>query len=103
MREGAQGTRDVAAAFQRNTNIAKLNLVGLGDFLDPVLEGLVSHSSLRELVLGRIHLKEETSNLLQGLLESSTGSIQHLGLNGTILHGTNHSVLLPRGSLMEAQ
>ena len=79
---GAQGARDVAEALRRNTNIATLTLFNIGSFLDTVLDGLASNSCLRNLVIRWTPLTEAIGNALRGLLESSTGSIQHLELGG---------------------
>ena len=76
---GEHGARDVAAALQRNTSIVSLKLSGIDDFLVPILEGLVSNCSVRQLVVSS-RLEEVRSNALQGLLES-TRSIQCLELS----------------------
>ena len=79
---GDQGARDLAAALQRNTNIATLKMLWIHHFLTPVLESLVSNTCLKYLVIEHDALSEATRNALQGLLESSTASVQHLELNG---------------------
>ena len=79
---GEHGVRNVAAALQRNTNIGTLKLLIIGNFLGTVLEGLVSNTCVRNLVIQHHSLSETTSNVIKGLLESSTGSIQHLELIG---------------------
>ena len=87
--EGAQGARDVAAALQRNTNIETLNLLDIRHSLVPILEGLGSNTCVRKLVIAHLDFAEATSNALQGLLESSTASVQHLELKGTNLRGVS--------------
>ena len=81
LHEREQGAREVAAALQRNTNIVTLKLCQIEGFVVPILEGLVSNTCLKNLVISS-SLREATSNALQGLLESSTGSLQHLELIG---------------------
>ena len=91
---GEQGARDVAAALQRNTNIETLKLrTGADHFLDTVLEGLVSNTCLKTLVIEIDFLAEaSTRNALRVLLES-TRSIQHLKLVGTHLVGESFRVV----------
>ena len=48
---GEHGARDVAGALQRNTNIVTLKLCWIDAFLDPILEGLVLNTSVKNLVL----------------------------------------------------
>ena len=80
---GEQGARDVAAALQRNASIETLKLLSVDRFLVPIFDGLVSNTCLRNLVIQhRSFLSEATRNALQGLLESSTGSIQNFELKG---------------------
>jgi len=80
---GEQGARDVTAVLQRNINIKTLTLCSVGPFLDTVLEGLISNTCLKKLVIGDVFLAEaSTRNALRVLLES-TRSIQHLKLVGT--------------------
>ena len=85
LQEREQGAREVAAALQRNTNIATLKLNWIDGFLVPILEGLGSNTCVRNLVIEHHDLSEATRNALQGLLESSTGSLQHLELSRTRL------------------
>ena len=86
LREGEQGAREVAAALRRNTNIVTLKLYWIDWFLGPILlEGLVSNVCLKHLVISAGSLTEATSNALQGVVESSTASIQHLELIHTKL------------------
>ena len=79
---GEHGARDVAVALQRNTSIVSLKLLCCDHFLDTVLEGLVSNTCVRNLVVATaVPLQEAGSNACQGLLES-TRSIQCFELNG---------------------
>jgi len=87
--EGAQGARDIAAALQRNTNIETLNLLDIRHSLVPILEGLGSNACVQKLVMAHLDYAEATRNALQGLLESSTASVQHLELKGTNLRGVS--------------
>ena len=83
---GEHGVRDVAAALQRNTNIVSLKLVlFINDFLDSILQELVLNTCVRNFALETDSLQEASSNALQGILEVSTGSIQHFELIGTRL------------------
>jgi len=50
-RLGARGARDVAEVLRRNANITTLSLVGIGYFLDTVLEELTSNICRRNLVI----------------------------------------------------
>jgi len=78
---GTHGERDIAAALQRNTNIVTLKLSGVIDFLATILEGLVLNICVRNIFIEQnASFSEATSTALNGLLESSTGSIQHLEL-----------------------
>jgi len=78
---GQHGARDVAVALQRNTSIVTLKLHCCDRFLNSVLEGLVSNTCVRNLVIfTAVPLQEAGSNALQGLLES-TRSIQSLELS----------------------
>ena len=80
---GERGARDVAGALQRNTSIATLKLLCCDQFLDTVLEGLVSNTCVRNLVLStRVIFQEAVSNACRGLMES-TRSIQRLELTET--------------------
>ena len=91
---GEQGARDIAAALQRNTNIVTLKLSGIVGSLDTVLEGLVSNTCLRNLVIQcDILLEETTRNALRVLLES-TRSIQHLELFGSTLREESFRVVV---------
>ena len=80
---GAQDARAIAEALQRNTNIVTLKLVAIGRLLDTVLEGLVSNTCVRKLVLEVDFLEEAARNALQGLLES-TRSIQYFELGDSL-------------------
>jgi len=82
--DGEQSARDVAAALQRNTNIVTLTLCNVDAFLDPIFEGLVLNTCVRNLTITTNSLPQATSNALQVLLES-TRSVQHLELSGMIL------------------
>jgi len=84
LREGEQGARDVVAALQRNTNIVTLKVCWMDGFLVSILEGLVLNSCVRSLIISSF-LQDATRNALQGLLESSTGSLQHFELSGAQL------------------
>jgi len=89
LEEGAQGARDVAAALQRNTNIVTLEMTWMNGFLDPILEGLVSNTCVRSLVLGMSdesyqHTLTNSARTALRVLLKSTRSIQHLGLVRTI-------------------
>jgi len=79
---GAQGVRDIVAAFQRNTNIETLKLLHWSTSLAPILEGLVLNTSVKSLAVSAYYagtFSEAARNSLRSLLES-TGSIQHLEL-----------------------
>ena len=62
---GAHGARDVAAALQRNTSIVSLKLLSINDLLDSILEGLISNTCLRNLVIRYSPLTEAIGNALQ--------------------------------------
>ena len=84
---GEHGARDVAGALRRNTNIATLTLRAVDNFLDTVLEGLASNSSVRRLVISSTGIMwDAIRDALQGLLES-TQSIQYLELDGIFFTG----------------
>ena len=76
---GEQGSRNIAVALQRNTSIVTLKLLGINGFLDPILEGLITNTSVRYLAIDFSHHQVQRANALQALLES-TRSIQHLEL-----------------------
>ena len=77
--EREQGTRSLAAALQRSTNIASLRLARLNDiYTIPILEGLRTNVSLKTFIFSptsAANISDETSHALQHLLESTT-SIQ---------------------------
>jgi len=76
--EQEQGTRDLAAALQRNTNIKTLRLWYENDIYGiPILQSLQSNRSLKSLSLGGPNFSEGTTRAIEQLLES-TRSIQSL-------------------------
>ena len=69
--DGEQGTRDLAAALERNTNIQTLKLHTLQHFYTTaILESLRSNSSIKTLVVGS--LRVEALHAMHQLLESTT-------------------------------
>jgi len=87
--EQQQGTRELAAALQRNTNIKTLALWMLDD-IDHVaiLERLSTNAFLKSLEFFSRNQSDAAYRAIQQLLESSTCSIQQLrlrGLNGETL------------------
>ena len=84
--EREQGTRSLAAALQRDTNIETLELCMLEDiYAIPMLEGLRSNVSLKTFIFSvtsaysATEVSDATSQALQHLLESTT-SIQKFEL-----------------------
>ena len=78
--EREQGTSDLVAALQRNTNIETLQLWDLDDlYAIPILEGLRLHTSVKTLNFSPTHFSGEMSLAIQHLLESTT-SIQRFEL-----------------------
>ena len=74
--EREQGTRDLAAALQRNTNIKTLDLRFLDDiYAIPIVQGLRSNVSLTTFAIGCDSFSDATTRAIQQLLESTT-SIQ---------------------------
>jgi len=76
--EREQGTRALAAALQRNTNIETLKLSRLeGIYTVPIFEGLGSNISLKSFIftpttINATYISGATSHALQRLLESTT-------------------------------
>ena len=79
--EREQGTNDLVAALQRNTNIETLQLLGLDDlYAIPILEALRSNETLKIFVFSpRVSFSNAASHALHQLLESTT-SIQRFEL-----------------------
>ena len=75
--ERERGTRDLASALQRNTNITHLTLCISDDsFAIPILQALQSNDSLKNLVAARGRCSDATSHAMHQLLESSTSIMQ---------------------------
>jgi len=79
--EREDGTRDLAAALQRNTNIQALHLIrSLIDVsMCSILQSLRANSSLKTIGLGETSFSDATIRAIQQLLESTT-SIQAFDL-----------------------
>jgi len=92
--EREQGTSDLAAALQRNTNIECLELWKLDDlYTIPILEGLGSNVSLKTFIFTPIsttNMSDATSHALQRLLESTTSILRFelitSGCSGNTFH-----------------
>jgi len=80
--EREQGTRDLAVALQRTTNINTMEIVQLNDiYAIPILQGLRSNISLKNLFIGSVRdFSTATAQAIQQLLESTT-SIQTIELS----------------------
>ena len=71
--ERDQGTRDLAAALQRNTNIKTLELGGLDAFYTiAILRSLRANTSLKTFAFSFVSFQEAYSSEIQQLLESTT-------------------------------
>jgi len=87
-----QGTSDLAAALQRNTNIHTLQLHKMDDVcICSILQGLQSNTNLKSLDISQ-DLSGATSSAIQQLLESSA-SIETFGLGRARL--TNEQLFRP--------
>ena len=81
--ERDQGTRDLAAALQRNTNIKRLRIGSLDEVCNcAILQGLRSNASVNSLTIGGLSFPDATAGAIQQLLQS-TVSIETFGLCGT--------------------
>jgi len=85
--EREHGTRDLAAALQRNTNIKTLRLCKMDDiYAIPILQSLQANSSLTTLTIGGESFSDATTREIQQLLESTT-SIQAFELMDSSFRG----------------
>ena len=85
--EREQGTRDLAAALQRNTNIKSIRLGFMVDiYAIPILQSLQANVTLTTLTIVGESFSDGTTRAIQQLLESTT-SIEHFDVWGPDFSG----------------